>query len=49
MEINNKTRQIAYHSLIIKEDGLYFVQYDFDGKIIEERKLRDYNYAKDNS
>lgn len=32
MIINRKTGQIAYHSLLLQENGgLKFVQYDYDG------------------
>ena len=42
----DKNGNIAYHSYQIREDGFYFVQYDFDGEIEEERLEHSYGGEK---
>lgn len=41
--IINSQGKIAYHAYQIREDGLWYVQYDFDNKtVVFEYKVRDY-------
>lgn len=41
MEIDENGR-IAYHSLLFVENGLDFVQYDFEGKEVERKAFSRY-------
>lgn len=40
--ITNSDGEIAYHAYRIEEDGLYFIQYGFDGEVIEKRRVKSY-------
>lgn len=42
MIIDYSTGRIAYHAHILREDGSYFVQYDFDGSVLYEVKVSSY-------
>lgn len=36
--------RIAYHVYQIREDGLWYVQYGFEGEVLWERRVREYRY-----
>jgi hypothetical protein len=44
MIINTRTGRIAYHSILLQENGpAMFVQKGFDGKVLYEKRLSETN------